>query len=124
MKTLALAFSLCLLAGCAAKTTQTGLALTGQSLVGVGSQFVAAGRVYTAQCVPAPVDPKLVPFCAGFKDFAPKFQQAYPQAVATWRAAVAGNDAAKAKGAEAAVLQLSTDLAVIAGQVLAQMGGN
>ena len=112
-----------LLAGCSAATMQTGLATSGQTLVGVGNQFIAVAKVYEANCKPAP-QPRLEKFCTEFAKYAPQFQQNYPLAVQAYKAAVRANDASKAKDANALILQLSTDMAVIAGQVLVNLGGS
>jgi hypothetical protein len=63
-------------------------------------------------------DQKLATFCAGFKEYAPKFQQAYPSAIDAWNIARKANDAAKANDATAVVMQLSADLTGLALQVL------
>lgn len=102
----------------AATSTQTGLATSGQALMAVGNTFVTVGATYQANCLPAPKDAKLAKFCAGFKEFAPRFQRAYPLAVDAWKAARSANDASKAQDAAAVVLQLSTDLTIIATQAL------
>lgn len=116
---LVLALAVALLAtGCAATQTQQGLVVSGQSLIGVGNTFVAVGASYTANCLPSPKDAKLAAFCSGFKQFAPKFQTAYPQAVDAWEVARKANDASKAQDATAVILQLSADLTALAIQAL------
>ncbi len=123
MKRIALVLMTALLvAGCAGKQTQTGLVTSGEALIGVGNTFVAVGASYQANCLPAPRDPKLAGFCAGFRSFAPKFQQSYPPAVDAWKIARSGNDASKAQEATAVVLQLSTELTALAMQIMAAQG--
>lgn len=111
-----------LLAGCTAATTQTGLSASGQALIGVGNTFVAVGSAYSSQCAPAPSNVQMQKFCAGFRDFAPKFQTSYPQAVSAWNIARSANDASKANEATAVVLQLSAELTALALQVMAAQG--
>ncbi len=106
------------LVGCSATTTQTGLATTGQALIGVGNTFVTVGQAYNVICLPTVKEPKLTKFCTGFRDFAPKFQKAYPVAVDAWNAARRANDAAKANDAVAVVLGLTADLTALSLQVL------
>lgn len=107
-----------LLAGCSATTTQTALVSSGQTLIGVGNAFVQVGKIYTDNCLPAAKFPSLTTFCAGYKDFAPKFQQAYPPAVQAWKIARQGNDASQALAAQDTIIQLSTELTALAVQVL------
>lgn len=120
----ALVTTLLLLTGCAASTTQTGLASTGQGLIAVGTQFVNVASVYTAHCKAAtPPAGDLGTFCTSFKDFAPRFQATYPVARATWESARRANDTAAAQGAEATVLGLATDLSTLALQAATAIGG-
>lgn len=114
------------LAGCtstAPTPAQPVLAASGQSLVAVGNTFVQVGALYTPNCLPTAKAPTLVDFCASFKAFAPKFQQAYPLAVATWKSAVNANDQVAAQQAEAAILSLATDLTTLAAQAYLALGG-
>ncbi len=102
---------------------QSALVVTGETLAGIGDQFANVGGVYTAQCTPTLRVPELAGFCASFKEYGPKFQQAYPLAVSTFKAAAAAGDVATAQSAESKILTLSTQLSAIAGQALAAMKG-
>ncbi len=108
-----------LLAGCATagggSTAGPAIIVSAEAVATLGDHFAAIGAFYQANCKPPKVA-QLAGFCAGFADYGPKFQQAYPTAVATLKAARAGNDTAKAQGAEATVVQLSTQLTQIAAQ--------
>ena len=110
-----------LLVGCAAKTTQTGLATSGQSLVGIGTTFINVGAIYNQQCLPAPKQPKMTGFCNGFKTFGAKFQKAYPTAIDAWEAARKANDASKANDAASVILSLSADLTALMIQALTSL---
>ena len=105
--------SLLLVVGCSAATTQTGLVATGSSLIGVGNQFVAVGVIYAVNCTPTIKDPKFTGFCAGFKEYAPQFQRAYPIAQQAWKDAVRANDVSKAQGAMATIMDLATSLTTL-----------
>jgi len=118
-----LVLALVLLAGCASATTQTGLASAGQALIAVGTQFVAVGDLYTQHCTPTITLTQIEGFCSGFKTFAPKFQQAYPLAVRTWKAAVTVRNLVQAQEAESTILDLGTELVALAGQLYAAIGG-
>lgn len=89
------------------------LLVSAETVATIGDHFAAVGAVYTVQCKPAPSLPALVGFCNAFKEYAPKFQQYFPQAVATLDAARAANDASKVQGAEATIISLSTELTKI-----------
>lgn len=110
-----------LIAGCASQTTQTGLATSGQSLVGIGTTFIYVGAVYQQQCVPTPRLAKLTGFCNGFRTFGARFKQAYPAAIDAWEAARKANDASKANDAASVILQLSTDLTALTLQALTNL---
>lgn len=97
---------------CTSVETQKTLAISGDAILQAGNRFVDVANSYNVQCKPI-VKPDMTKFCAGFKAFAPKFQEQYPRAVASWKAGVNANDAAAANGAQQAVLGLMTDLAVI-----------
>ncbi len=114
-----------LLSGCAGQSVQQGLAVSGQTLVGVGTQFVNVSSVYSQHCkAPAvPADASAQQFCDAFAAFGPKFQRAYPLAVSAWKSAVAAGDTATAKGAEATILLLATDLSTLALQAAVAFGG-
>lgn len=114
--------SLGLLVGCSAATTQTGLATSGQALVGVGNQFVAVGALYTTNCTPTVKVAALAPFCSGFRDFAPRFQKAFPIARDAWLFAVQANDASKAQSAMTIVVDLATNLTGLAAQAAVALG--
>ena len=112
------------LVGCSMANTQTGLAASGQSLIGVGTQFVSVANVYGVQCKPPAVPAgDILKFCTAFRDFGPRFQATYPVAVQAWKTAVKANDTAAAQGAEAAILTLATDLSALALQAASAVGG-
>lgn len=99
----------------------TGLLVSGKAIDALGQQFVAAGKTYANNCVTQPIKPAFGVFCARFRAYASDFGRAYNPAVDTWKAAVAANDASKVAGAQAAVLQLSTDLLAITTDLLLQV---
>lgn len=124
MKRLLILPLLLLLTACTTASTQTGLAASGQTLIGVGVQFVNVASVYTQHCkAVVPTDASAKQFCDGFRVFGPKFQQSYPLAVQTWKAATAANNTQAAQGAEATILGLAADLSTIALQAATAFGG-
>ena len=124
MRRLAPSLALLLLTACSATTTQTGLATTGATLVGLGNQFVAVGALYTVNCTPTVKVAALASFCVGFKEYAPKFQVAYPIAKDAWKFAVQANDASKSQVALQQIVDLSTVLTGLAAQAAVALGGN
>ena len=123
-RSLALITLVLLLAACASATTQSGLAASGQALVGVGNQFVAVGGLYTANCTPVVKVAALAGFCSGFRAFAPQFQRAYPVAVEAWKFAVQANDASKASSALSTIVDLTSHLTGLAAQAAVALGGS
>jgi hypothetical protein len=117
MKKLGILVAALALAGCAGTQTQTGLVTSGQALIGVGNTFVTVAKTYDVACKPQP-RVGVEKFCAGFKDFTPKFQKAYSPAVDAWEAARKANDVSKQQDATAVILSLSTELTALAVQVL------
>jgi hypothetical protein len=103
--------------GCSTVDTQKSFAVSGETMIAAGNQFVATANLYMRGCKPV-VQKGLETFCPGFKAFAPKFKQAYPPAVASWKAAVKANDAVAAQGAQTAVVNLVTELSEIAAQAI------
>lgn len=113
-----------LIAGCSMAGAQKGIAASGQTLIGVGTQFVSVAGMYTQNCkAPAQPSGDVLKFCTGFAGFAPKFQASYPVAVQTWKSAVRANDIAAAQGAEATIMSLATDLSALALQAATSIGG-
>jgi hypothetical protein len=119
MKYAALLVLVLLTGGCAGKNVDTSMLAAGSAIKTVGNQFVAAEMVYQTNC--RPIKPGFKQFCMGLYTFAPKFKAAYNPAVDTWNTAASANDASKALGAQATILQLSVELAAVLASVLQEV---
>lgn len=107
------------LAGCTSQNTLTGLNVSGQTLLAtVNAHNSMALNVYFPNCQPVALG--YDKFCGAFKKFSPQFVIAFDDAFQAWQTAVKANDTAKAKGAEATVIQLSTELAALAATIILQ----
>ena len=112
------------LSGCATadKNVSAGLVASGETMLAVSTAYTnTAMTTYFPNCLPA-ARPGFEKFCPAFKAFSKKFDEVYQPAVKSWYAAVESNDTGAALGAEAAVLQLTTELAAITASVLIQGG--
>lgn len=104
--------------GCASKDTLTGLDVSGTTLLTTVNTFNSAAiNVYFPNCLPQPGN-GYEQFCAGMKKFAPRFDQNFGRAYAAWQVAIRANDGAAAKGAEAVVIQLATELAAMSALII------
>lgn len=124
MKLVAFALAAVILAGCASadKNVSAGLVASGETMLAVGTAFTnTAMQTYYPNCLPS-ARPGFEKFCPAFKSFAARFDEVYQPAVKSWYAALEANDTGAALGAEAAVLQLTTELAAITASVLIQGG--
>lgn len=107
-----------LLTGCAAQDTYTGLTVSGQTLLATANSFNStAANVYLPNCLPTPRTGYQT-FCGKFQTFTAKYDQAFPAAYRAWQIAVAANDTAKAKGAEATIIQLTAELAALTAELV------
>jgi hypothetical protein len=107
----------------AQKNTSTAIIASGETMLAVSNSFNdTATRTYFPYCLPA-AKKGFEKFCPAFKDFAKRFDQVYQPAVRSWFAAVQANDTAAALGAEAAVLQLTTELAAMTAAILIEQQG-
>lgn len=109
--------SMLLIAGCA---TIKGFTVTGESLKGVGEEFIAVSAVYKSGCDAGQIAPA---DCAKYRDFGVKFKQQYPLAIALWESARVANDGAAEKQTREAIVKLATELSVLAVQAYAAFGG-
>ena len=112
------------LAGCATadKNVTAGLVASGDTMLAVGTAYTnTAMTTYFPNCLPN-AGPGFEKFCPAFKAFSKKFDEVYQPAVKSWYAAVESNDTGAALGAEAAVLQLTTELAAMTASVPIQGG--
>jgi hypothetical protein len=115
MRSLIVALTLAVaLSGCA--STSTTLQVTGESIVGLGTQFDAVSRHMTAACV---AKTYTVATCTTYRTFGEKFKLAYPAAKTLWHAATQFEDKGLASAAQASLAKLSADLAPF----VAMMGG-
>lgn len=104
--------------GCASKDALTALDVSGQTLLTTANTFNAAAiSVYFPSCLPQAA-PGYEKFCAGMKKFAPRFDENFGRAYSAWQIAIRANDAAAAKGAEATVIQLATELAALSALII------
>ncbi len=111
---------LLLFAGCASTTP---MAVTGESLAQVGTQFVAINAAYVDGC---DVKKTLTPAqCNNWIAFGTKFKQFYPVAAQAWTVARNTNDAALIGQTSTLVSTLVGQLAAFAAVVGMQViGGN
>lgn len=125
MKILLVVLSVFVLTSCSPTTTtavQQPLAISGETLIAVGQQFVDVANLYNAQCV-HDVKPAMTSFCAQFRTFAPKFKTGYPLAVSLWQTARRTNDTAAAKTAGDAILELATGVTSVGLLGMQTIGG-
>jgi len=106
--TVVVSATLALGASCGRTPTQA-LLITEAGLQAIANDFVAASEVATERCN---VIPRRAPdsFCNGFKAFAEKFKQAFPQAANLWITARRTRDAAVQEGAASALRALAAEL--------------
>jgi len=114
LKLILLAF---LITSCAATTS---LVVTGESLKGVGNEFVVVARVYKEGCDLTKTIPPSQ--CAKFTAFGKEFQKAYPLTIQLWEAARTANDAAAQEQLDKLVVQLAADLSAFAVAVIKTYG--
>jgi hypothetical protein len=97
------------------------LIVTGESLDGIGKQFVQVAEIYKTGCdVTKTIDPKN---CAKFRSFGTEFQKAYPLNVKLWEAARSASDSATEKKVADVVTNLATSLSEFAVAVVATYDG-
>jgi hypothetical protein len=110
---------LLLLASCS--TMGQSLVVTGETLKGVGTEFVQVAAVYKDGCdvtkTIAQAD------CQRFRSFGEQFQKSFPLAVQLWEAARSANDTAAQNQAAAVISDLASTLSAFAVQVISTYGG-
>jgi hypothetical protein len=106
------------LAGCATFTFGRTLVVTGESLKGVGNQFITVATTYKQGCdVTKSIPPAQ---CKSFRAFGEHFQKSFPLTVQLWEAARSANDKAMQDKIEEVIVDLATALSQFAVQVIPQ----
>jgi len=101
-------------AGCSASR---GLVVTGETLKGIGNEFIQVAAVYKQGCDITKVIAQS--HCQSFRSFGEQFQKSFPMAVQLWEAARSASDAAAQDKISDVVSSLAvslSDFAVIAMQ--------
>lgn len=116
MKTLnALILSICLLLSACSSASQS-LVITGETLKGLGNEFVQVATIYKQGCDESktikPED------CQRFRSFGQQFQKSYPLAVQLWEAARSASDLNTQKKVNELITQLTADLSAFAVSVI------
>lgn len=105
-----------LLSGCSMLGFGKSLVVTGESLKGVGNEFVQVSAVYKKGC---DVDKTIAqPQCQNFRTFGEKFQKTFPLTVQLWEAARASNDKNMQGKVEEVIVDLATALSEFAVAVI------
>lgn len=108
------------IAGCATSFNRT-LLVSGETLKGIGSEFVVVADVYKQGCdVTKTIKPDR---CASFRKFGEEFQRDYPLAVKLWEVARVANDLSARDSVEGIIANLAAQLSAFASSVFVAQGG-
>lgn len=113
---LKLCLALALLAGCSANSYNKSLVVTGESLKGVGNQFVAVAATYKQGCDVTKTIPQQK--CQEFRTFGEHFQKSFPLTVTLWEEARSASDTVMQGNVEQVIVDLTTALTQFAVQVI------
>lgn len=111
---------LLLLAASCASMGKT-LVVTGESLKGIGTEFIQVAAIYKQGCDVARTI--ALDQCVGFRAFGQQFQKSYPLAIQLWEAARSAGDVAAQDKITAVVSELAASLSTFAVQVVSTYGG-
>lgn len=118
---IALGLLLSLNSGCGTMSFGKSMVVTGETIKGVGNEFVAVGAAYKSGCDVTRTIPQSQ--CQSFRQFGLKFQTAFPLSTALWETARAQNDDVMKGNVEAIITDLATKLSEFALQVGLTIGG-
>lgn len=115
-----IAFTLVLVVLLAACATSTTFIVSGESLDAAGKAFVTVGNAYNKG-----LDAKTVTVeqYKAWAAFATKFKAGYPASVQLWKSAIAVNDTALTKKADAVIVSLVSEMAQLGTVVGIQLWG-
>ena len=107
--------------GCSMLTAQKSLIVTGETLKGMGNEFVAVAGQFKQGCdVTKTIKPD---DCKKFRDFGIQFQKSYPTTVALWEAARTAQDKAATEKMDVVINDLAQQLSDFAMLLLQTYGG-
>ena len=118
MRSLVIGCILMLVTGCSASRS---LVVTGESLRGIGNEFVQVATIYKQGCDVTKIIAQ--PHCQKFRTFGEQFQKSFPLAVQLWEAARSANDSIMQDKITKLITGLATDLSEFAVLAIQNYGG-
>lgn len=97
------------------------LVVSGESLKGIGAEFIQVAAIYKEGCDVTKVIPAAQ--CAKFRAFGLHFQKSYPLVVQLWEVARSAQDVAAQDRIILVVLDLAKNLSSFAVSAVATLGG-
>ena len=94
------------------------LLISGESIYGLRTQFIAVGGIYKQGCDVQKPQPISDAQCEKFRVFGEGFKKSYGPAVEAWDLAYRTNDSARRQSAATTVITLSVELAQLAAEVI------